>query len=154
MTRALRVALAALAVVACGDGEPDQPQGTRLSATLDMDIRYQAEVTLTVRGEALDAQVRLDHGFLVAPEGTALRGSGRVERFPEADATLYTALLTAEPTPSGPCGDQSVTLALALHRAGDGEYVAGSLTPYCGKDVSSGDFARNPLRLSGNMKTP
>ncbi len=151
MKRSRHALAIALLLAACGDGEPDQPQGTTLSATLDVDIRNRAELSLTVKGDVLTARINLDKGFAVLPAGQTLSGPGRVERFPEADALLYTAVFEAPAQSGGPCGDEPVSLALALHRTGEQAYVAGSLTPYCGKATLSGAFARNPLRLSGKL---
>jgi hypothetical protein len=86
----------------------------------------------------------------VAPAGEALSAPGRVEAFPEADATLYTARFGAPADPAGPCGDRPVSLALSLHRAGGNDHLGGALTAYCGEGAWHGTPAR-VLRLAGDI---
>jgi len=140
------------AVLACEDSEAPSPETE--SFELDVDIRENAQVRVEKRGESLEVRLTISRGFGVAEDGATLRGSGRLERFPEADVTLYTAKLSAPAVSAGPCGSEPVSLALALHRRGTAKRVSGSLTPYCGKDVWSGVPARNPLRLSTTIPKP
>ena len=143
----------ALGVVACSDGEESMPQQKPkvLSGTLDVDIRNSAEVQLSLRGDAVEATLKIDASWGVLPAGESISGKGRVEHFPAAGITLYTALFAVSAVTDGPCGSEPLTLALALERDGENPYVVGSLTPYCGKDTDSGLPARNPLRLAGQL---
>lgn len=146
--------LAVCALIALGCSSEEKPAEAApeiLHATLDLDIRDQADVELALRGEGLTARITLTKGFDVAPAGTELRGDGHVERFPEAEVTLYTATFAVDAQGGGPCGDQPLTLALALHRRGTGQRLSGSLTPYCGEQIRAGIPARSPLRITGNL---
>lgn len=147
---------AALLAAGC-NSQPDvtrSPSATT-SATLDEDIVYSADVKLVVRSDdTLDATLSLAHGYGVAPDGTALTGNGRVERFPETDLLLYTARFDVPAQSGGPCGDKPVSLALSLHRRGPNARVSGSVTPYCGASTWFGAPARSPLRLAGDLPVP
>jgi hypothetical protein len=140
----------ALLALACED-EPE-PAREKLSGTLDVDIRDKAELSLSARGEALEVELTLTSGFGVAPSGTRLAGRGHVERFPEAEATLYTARFSLAPETRGPCGAEPVSLALALHARDGNPTYAGSLTAYCGPETWFGKPARPPLRLFGSLR--
>ena len=150
------VPLLALLALACSSSEDEkkQPPAEVFSGTVDVDIRDTAEVELTTRGDSLSATLTISNDWGVLPKSEPISGKGRVEHFPEADVTLYTALIDIEPQSGGPCGSEPITLALALERSGTGGYVVGSLTPYCGKGTDSGNYARNPLRLSGQLPLP
>lgn len=154
MKRLVLLALLGLAV-ACGRDEESAPgpEPKTLSATLDLELRDSADVALTLVGDRLHAELTLSNGHGVAPAAELIAGDGHVEAIPEAQATLYTARFSLPPT-DGPCAAEPVSLALSLHRAGDGSHVAGSLTAYCGKDRFFGVPARTPLRLSGQMTAP
>ncbi len=149
-------ALLALLAVACSSNEEEskKPVAVVLNGTLDVDIRDSAEVKLTTRGDALSVSLTLSNDWGVLPKSEPIEGKGRVEHFPEADVTLYTALIDVSPQSGGPCGGDPITLALALERSGTGGYVVGSLTPYCGNGTDSGNYARNPLRLAGQLPLP
>jgi hypothetical protein len=150
MTRA-RFFLAACLVLACAcaceDFEEKSPL-SELHATLDLDIRDKAVVDLAINRDDIDAKIRLTKGFGVAPENSTLEGIGHVERFPEANLTLYTARFTTKGASDGPCADDFVSLALALHQRGNEPRLSGSLTAYCGAYTWHGIPARNPLRLA------
>jgi hypothetical protein len=148
--------LFAFLAVACSSNEEEkkQPPAEVLTGTLDVDIRDTADVAITTRADTLTATLTISNDWGVLPKGEAISGKGRVERFPEADVTLYTALIDVSAQSGGPCGSDPLTLALALERSGAGGYVVGSLTPYCGKNTDSGNYARNPLRLSGQLPLP
>jgi hypothetical protein len=135
-----------------GDDTP-KPEPMTLAGTLDLEIRDQLEVVLVVRGQTLGATIEPSSGFGLLEPGQPLSGNGRVEPFPEADSTLYTARFSAPARAGGPCGAEPVALALSLHRSGSGDVVAGSLTGYCGAQ-SYGTPARAPLRLSGSLPLP
>jgi hypothetical protein len=149
MTRVL-FACACLAVAGC---EADDPQVSRpkpeiVDLALDVDIRSHADLRMTLRGDELEAELTVDAPFGVLPKDQWLRGKGRVEHFPEADMALYTARFSVPAVGGGPCQDQPVSLALALHRRGGAPRYSGSLTPYCGDDTWAGLPARQPLRLA------
>ncbi|MCC6552316.1 MAG: hypothetical protein IT372_04745 [Polyangiaceae bacterium] len=143
-------AMAAAVLAGCAADEALSPLDQPLAATLSVDIRESAALRIDGQGPDVKVRLTLSKGFGVAPAGEALSGPGRVEAFPEAAATLYTARLAAPADPSGPCGDRTVSLALSLHRAGDAAHVGGALTAYCGEGVWSGVPAR-VLRLSGDI---
>ena len=140
------VVLLALACACNASNEADADE--KLSLVLDLEIRDSASMQLTRTGEELDVSLALSKGFGVVADGARVAGKGRLERFPEADVALYTARFSLPPQADGPCGEQPVSLALALHRRGDGPRLSGSLTPYCGTDVWFGTPARSPLRMS------
>jgi len=142
-----RWAVLALGLVACESSDAGVADET-IRAKLDLDIRDRADLVLERRGERLDVAVTLGKGFGLVTDGTRLSGHGRVEAFPEADLSLYTARFSLAPHAGGPCKDEPISLALSLERRGRNERLAGSLTPYCGKDVWSGIPARSPLRLA------
>lgn len=144
----------ALLAAACGDGESDRANGTRTAGNLDLDIRDHADVALALEGDALSLTLRVSKGFGVLPADTEVRGAGRVEHFPEAELTLYTAKIALPSTASGPCGEEPVSVALSLYRRGSSERVGGALTPYCGKDTWFGTPARAPLRITGRLGLP
>lgn len=147
MTRLLAVCISlSLGIVAC-EGSKDEPDES-LRTTLDVDIRESASVRIERHGDELDVSIELSQGFGVAPPGERLRGKGRLERFPEAEVSLYTARFSVRAQPDGPCGAEPISLALSLHRRDTGPRLSGSLTAYCGESVWHGLPARSPLRLS------
>lgn len=139
--------LGLFALVAACQSSSDEPDESFVT-TLDLDIRDSASVRVERRGEALDVSIELSKGFGVAPEGERLSGKGRLERFPEAEMTLYTARFAVAAQPGGPCGKEPISLALSLSRRGVAPRLSGSLTPYCGEGVWHGTPSRSPLRLS------
>lgn len=141
--------LSCLLLAGCGEAEVVSAKVE--THELDVDIREHATLRLERRGESLKVRLTLSRGFGVLADGSTLSGSGRLERFPEAEVELVTAELAGPAQSGGPCGDQPVSLALSLHRRGAAPRLSGSLTPYCGKDVWSGIPARNPLRLSTTL---
>jgi hypothetical protein len=148
--------LGTLALFACGCAgeEALTPLEGPLRGQLAVDIRDQADVEIRGEGPALDVDVtvKLSKGFGLVKDGAALMAPGRVEAFPEAGMTLYTARFEAPAIEggSGPCGAQPVSLALSLHMR-EGTRASGSLAAYCGAGTYSGEPARI-LRLSGDLK--
>jgi hypothetical protein len=123
----------------------------QLQGMLDADILGQATVTIgELGGGAATARVALVRGHGLLPDGTTLEGGGRIEAFPEASTTLYTAIFSAPAYPAGLCGEQPIGLALSLRRAGPNDRVAGGLSAYCGGDVRRGKPVRI-VRLSGSL---
>lgn len=151
--RALALGLAAFAATGCyiDDPLPPVPKPKVIEGDLAVDIRSQAHLVLSITGDELAATVHLDKGFGVA--SASLEGKGAVERFPEAALVLYTARFEAPADPTGPCGDQPVSLALSIQRRGKNTHVGGSLAAYCGAAVGHGVPARM-LRLSGDLPVP
>lgn len=133
--------------VACDSGN-EEPTSSTLHAELDLEIRDDLTVDLEIHDDVIDAEIVLTNGFGIAPSKKKLSGKGHVERFPEAGMTLYTARFTLAPIEGGPCGDDYVSLALALHQRGKEPRLSGSLTGYCGAYQYSGIPARNPLRVA------
>ncbi|APR78801.1 Hypothetical protein A7982_04148 [Minicystis rosea] len=126
------------------------PDKTVLKGDLDLDIRHKAHVELTVTEGETSVAVSLSQGHGVLAAETPITGTARIEAFPEAALTLYTARLDAPAEPSGPCGAQPISLALSLSRRGNNRHVGGSLTAYCGAGTWHGAPARL-LRLAGDM---
>lgn len=121
-----------------------------LDVRLDLEIEASIDVTIVRRGTAIEATIDASKGYGVVPGG-ALVGVGRIDGYPEVGATLYTATFDAPAQPDGPCGDQAVSLALALHHDDDADVIAGGLTAYCGAGVFFGVPVIEPLRISGRM---
>jgi hypothetical protein len=162
-TRTLRRALPiaalftlATSLVACTDSTSDSAELKPLhTGTLDLEIRHEAVVRIasTEVADRTEVNVTLSKGHDLVPDGTTLTGAGRIDRYPEADATLYTARFAA-PALAGDaalCGTEAVSLALSLHTDADNAVVAGALTPYCGANRWYGIPAREPLRLRGSF---
>ena len=147
---ALATALPML-LLGCADEQDGFSSG--LKGTLEMEIRDTAAVEIAVRGSHGDSTVRLtlSEGYGLAPAGSTLEAPGRIEAFPEANATLYTARLSAPAQSEGPCGAEPISLALSLHRPGDGPTVLGGLAAYCGDQTWQGRPQRI-LRLSGALQ--
>ena len=145
----------ALALPACSSDEPkpkEQPAETVLDASLDLEARQSIAVTITTRGRKATATLVASAGFGVVPAGESLTGPARIDEYPEAGATLYTARLDAPAQAGGPCGDEPVSLALSLHSDRDHRFIAGGLTAYCGSDRWHGVPALEPLRISGRVR--
>lgn len=118
-------------------------------ATLALETTCVVEIVLTQTGDDLQASVTPSEGFGVAADGATLTGPARIDTFPEAGATLYTARLGGATVSDGRCGDAPVSLALALHLDADATFLAGGLTAYCGADTWFGVPIIEPLRISG-----
>jgi hypothetical protein len=118
-------------------------------ATLALETKRVVQIVLTQTGDELQATVTPSEGFGVAVAEDALTGPARIDTFPEAGATLYTARLAGPAVSGGRCGDAPVSLALALHLDADATFIAGGLTPYCGADTWFGVPVIEPLRISG-----
>lgn len=147
------IVLALAGLAGCGGGgtSPTPPAPAKLTGDLDVDIRSSAHVELVVTNGDLTATITLTgNGFDLAPAPDKLQGTGHVELFPEADATLYTARFDAPAATGGPCAGQPATLWLSLHRQGKNAHVGGSLTGYCGSGTRHGVPARL-LRLAGDL---
>ncbi len=147
--------VASFALTACSNDETVSPveTGTTLQGTLAMDIRGEANVALVAAAGSSDLTVTLslkgDTLGLFDPE-TTWNAAGKVEIFPEADLTLYTAELAAPAWQGGGCGAEPVSVALSLARRGKAARVAGSLTVYCGANRYVGVPA-GMLRLAGEL---
>ena len=145
----------ALALGAASCSEPNQSATAGAQpprrGTLDLEIRDQAVVNISELANSVEVTVKLTKGHGVVADGAALTGAGRIARYPEADAVLYTARFDAPAVPEGRCGSEPVSLALSLHADADNSLVAGSLTAYCGADRWYGLPAREPLRLRGSF---
>jgi len=120
-----------------------------LDIGLDLELKQSVQVTFTMLGDELvvDLDPSRGYGLLSGP----VAGSGRIDAWPEAEATLYSATFSHPAVPEGPCGEQPVSLALALHHDHDADVIAGGLTGYCGADTFFGVPPIEPLRISGRM---
>lgn len=126
------------------------PTPVVLSARLELDVRWTADVRLSLQGSHVDASLTLSEPREVASPGVALLGAGDVHLYPEAGGTLYSAKFSAPAYPAGRCGSDPESLVLTLFRRGNNPRVAGGVAVYCGADKNSGTPARM-LRLSGNL---
>jgi len=156
--RAFAAAALSLCVVGCGD---DPVPAAALGASevhdyegeLAVDIRASASIELHLGDAgALDVRIALaglETKALFDPSA-ALSAKGRRQLFPEAGSELFTAAFALPASPSGACGAEPVTLALALLRREPNHRFGGSLTAYCG-DKAAGVPARI-LRLSGDLE--
>jgi hypothetical protein len=155
------VALVALAS-ACGESDP-APTPPLAKATLAVEIRQAVDVTLThasknADGSGLVGEGGVDVDLAFAATGDyaffdaaqAFHARGRVEPFPEADASMLTARFSLPARAGSPCGAQPVSLSLALMRRGANERVGGGLTVYCGADVWAG-VPKRLFRISGDL---
>lgn len=122
-----------------------------LELDLELEATEDVHVEITRIGDEHSATVTLSRGYGVAPDGDAVAGPARIDALPEAGATIYVARLAGPAVPDGRCGNEPVSLGLALHHDGDGNFVAGGLTAYCGADVWYGVPPIEPLRISGRM---
>jgi len=156
MIRLRTLALVALAMLAagCGDDATKPPPGNaKITGKLELELRETATVTIEpdpsdASGKAaITIEPSASYGLL---GGGALRADGFVERYPEAGTTLYTAKLEAPAQSDGPCGEEPISLALALHRQGDNAIVVGGLSAYCGAGKHYGVPVR-VLRLVGDL---
>jgi hypothetical protein len=148
----MKCACLAFVLFACADSTTPNPALASYSGALAVDIRGSAHVTLTQRSVSdLDVTLSLDDGYgFVAPK-TPLTARGRIEAFPEARVwQLYTARFSSGPVTGGPCGEKSVSLALALTRRDGNARVAGALTAYCGATYAG--VPARVLRLTGEAK--
>ena len=122
-----------------------------LQLTLELETLEEVSVEITRVGDELTARLEASRGYGVAPAGQAISGTARIDALPEAGATIYGARLAGPAVADGPCGDEPVSLALALHHDEDASFVAGGLTAYCGADTWFGVPPIEPLRISGKM---
>lgn len=136
------------------DGKETDGFSREAQATLSLELRSEAQLVVDANGDETRVELTLGQGFGVAGDGETLKGSGRIERFPEADTVLYTARFRGAPVEGGPCGSEPISVALSLHRDGRNTYVGGGLAAYCGADTWFGKPARAPLRLSGRLDAP
>jgi hypothetical protein len=120
-----------------------------LDATLDLELRESIRVTFTMTGDVLEAELDASRGYGLL-DGAQV-GPARIDAYPEAEATVYTATFDGPAVADGPCGEQPVSLALALHHDGDADVIAGGLTGYCGATTFFGVPAIEPLRISGRV---
>lgn len=147
---AFALALAASACSLPGADSNAQAETVR-TGTLDLEIRDEATLAIKERADAVDVTLRLSKGFGLVADGATLSGAGRIDSYPEAGATLYTARFSTAAIANGPCGPEPLSLALSLHTDADSAFVAGALTPYCGANRWYGIPAREPLRLRGSF---
>lgn len=150
------VALALVAsTLACSEQGGDSSEFQILrTGTLDLETRGEASAHITTDlAGGVEVTVTLSNGHGLVADGATLVGAGRIDAYPEADATLYTARFSvpALEEPGARCGKEPVSLALALHTDADNAVVAGALTPYCGADRWYGLPVREPLRLRGSF---
>lgn len=158
---ALLVLALPLVTGACHDGTAGARQTTQaaLAGTLSVELRDHVRIELSARDDAdhqgaFDATLHFDAGAYGLWDGPLdLSGVVRVEPFPEAEATLYVAELSAPAKADGPCGARPISLALSLLRRGEEARISGALTAYCGADTWTGKPARL-LRLSGALAKP
>lgn len=144
------IAGAALLAIGCGNDDEAAAGAPGMRGTLEMEIRDEATIRVEGKGDAAKVSLSLSNGYGLAPANEPLVGAGRIESFPEAEASLITARFNARGDATGPCGDAPVSLALSLHRDADNAYVAGGLTAYCGNEVWFGKPVRI-VRMSGAL---
>jgi hypothetical protein len=151
------VSMLACALVACskgGDEPPAQPPsdtGTTFGGTFAIDIRGSIDVSMKQTGDVLDVELvgrDMDFAGFFAPE-EKLHAKGTLERFPEADLTLYTGIVSLPARSASPCGAQPITMALSLSRRGTNLRLGGGLTAYCG-DRAVG-VPRRVFRITGSL---
>jgi len=133
------------------DTSTGAPPEVVLQLTLELETLEEVSVEITRVGDELTARLEASRGYGVAPAGEAISGPARIDALPEAGATIYGARLAGPAVADGPCGDEPVSLALALHHDEDASFVAGGLTAYCGADTWFGVPPIEPLRISGKM---
>ena len=137
-------------------GAADASTGAPVEVVFDVVLELEAiedvRIELTRTGDVLTANVEVSRGYGVVPTGVVLTGPARIDALPEAGATIYVARLSGPVIEDGACGDEPVSLALALHHDDDGTFVAGGLTAYCGADTWYGVPPIEPLRISGRMR--
>lgn len=125
-----------------------------LDGTFDLEVRETIAVEVVQIGADVVVTIDASESIGVLPTG-AIEGPGRIDAYPEAAATVYTATFAAPAVPDGPCGDSPITLALALHAVTGSDdvapsvVVAGGITAYCGESVTAGVPALEPLRVFG-----
>lgn len=148
-----RAAVVLLLLAACDTSA--QPQPAPLSGTLALELRDSADVIITSATGSNDATVQLtmSQGYGFAPGGTVLSAPGRIEPFPEANSTQYSAKFNAAADPTGPCGDTPISLALSLYRQGSNAEVLGGVSVYCAAETWHGTPKR-VLRLAGVLPLP
>lgn len=120
-----------------------------LEATLDLELKETIHVTVTTVGDAVEIAIDPSRGFGIV--SGPLQGAGRIDAYPEADATGYVATFDGAAVGDGPCADAPVSLALSLHHDHDADVIAGGLTGYCGAATFFGVPIIEPLRISGRV---
>jgi hypothetical protein len=120
-----------------------------LDATLDLELKETIQVTVTMAGDAVEVAIDPSRGYGIV--SGALQGPGRIDAYPEADATGYVATFDGAAIGDGPCADEPVSLALSLHHDHDADVIAGGLTGYCGASTFFGVPIIEPLRISGRV---
>lgn len=120
-----------------------------LEVSLELELRDTIQIGFGTTDGGVVAEIDPSRGFGLV--GGALAGVGRIDAYPEAEATMYTATFEGPPVPDGPCGEAPISLALALHHDHDADVIAGGLTGYCGAATFWGVPAIEPLRISGRM---
>ena len=152
---AILLAMCSVAALACSKSNDAPPPaadaGAGLNGTFAIDIRGSIDITMKETGDALEVDLvgrDMDFaGFFAAEE--KLHANGRVERFPEADFTLYTGTISLPARPASACGEGPITMALSLSRRGQNARLGGGLTVYCG-DRAAG-IPKRVFRISGSL---
>lgn len=145
MTR-LKYALLLLLLTACVERIRHKPP-----PELELELRDKVSVSMEQSGEdVLTVTLTPSAGYGLMAPNVALTGEGRLERYVEASSILYTARFSSPAEPSGPCGNEPVSLALALHRQAGNDRVTGGLTAYCGPGQWHGTPKR-VLRIAGTL---
>ena len=142
-----------LLLVACNTSV--EPPPGPLTATLALELRDSADVVIDVAPGSSDATVHLtlSQGYGFVDSEITLSAAGRIEAFPEANGTQYSAKFSAPANPSGPCGDSPTSLAFSLYREGNNAAVLGGVAVYCAEQTWHGTPKR-VLRLAGTMPLP
>ncbi|HWB79768.1 MAG TPA: hypothetical protein VG755_32615 [Nannocystaceae bacterium] len=120
-----------------------------LDTTLELELKETIHVTVTTTGDAVEIAIDPSRAFGIV--SGPLQGAGRIDAYPEADATVYVATFDGAAIGEGPCADAPVSLALALHHDHDADVIAGGLTGYCGAATFFGVPIVEPLRISGRV---
>lgn len=134
-------------------GTPPMPV-VLLDGTFDLEVRDRIDVEVVQAGADVAITIDASEALGVLPT-SPIEGVGRVDAYPEAAATVYTATFAVPAVADGPCGDSPITLGLALYATTGSDdvapsvVVAGGITAYCGEDVTSGVPALEPLRVFG-----
>lgn len=141
----LRYALLLLLLSGCVERIRQKPP-----PELELELRDKVSVSMEQAGDVLTVTLTPSAGYGLMAPNVALTGEGRLERFVEASSILYTARFSSPAEPSGPCANQPVSLALALHRQAGNDRVTGGLTAYCGAGQWHGTPKR-VLRIAGSL---
>ena len=133
----------------------EDPGEPILELHLDFEVRQSIDIVVSRQDDG-DIIVSYSpfRGFGVMEDMGAYSGPGRIDVYPEAGATVYTARIDGAPVAGGPCGDQPVSLAFSMHVEEHAEYYAGGIAAYCGADTWHGVPVIEPLRMAGLAEPP